>query len=639
MAFLGLSSASSSHATSAADMSDGHFLDLHSLQNGHKDFNRLMDMASSNDNTDVFDQGSSQHNASLPLFTGTEGSLLANEQSPFPIVDEDIKQGEVEVIVRMKDKQGKVISEKPLNIEEPLEGSAIVKKDILKEVQASHDVEDFSVVDFLEDLANHMDEHTDLEKVAEFFDMIPVNEDVAEELYSPTTIQEYIESTQNTLIESGCEKLSSTTLQVLREEAGEDKELFMEFVQKEASRAILEKKVKAQASLPDEVYERLIEEPLLKHIGHENRRRLVSLKFKVCVPVVGPCVKFDLLKYIDDALEAIWGFVEDTIDAVLDVFLFVKRIVDACLSCSDRQEQSFVNVYDVFFSSFFLSYFFCFLCCIFCCSGQDKYGGFCLPIGMLCKSVRMLGAKTAALACYFCALPFMCQRCFHSFVCNKCCEATCCIVTFTCLFSAYCFNICSRENYYLESYEDKCGPFSFLCKCGINLVNKIVDVILCPCKALETTADSLSNVKNFTDKDWITKNKGKHYVTGCFCFLYCLAGGLIVLVLAGSAGSFRANTGGRLMYKAFEGIGKDVLVGGILGLGPESFGERKDGQVAKAENFDTENLPKEDGTTPPPKDEFLVDDGTEANLTRRLLDFEKTIPVALISYDDLFAIN
>ena len=227
----------------------------------------------------------------------------------------------------------------------------------------------------------------------------------------------------------------------MRKQAGDDKRLFERLVWSEADKATLDKQVKGEVDVPDEVYGVLVEEPVLTHMGHATRRRLFSLEIKVCVPVIGPCIKFDLLKYVEKAFKAIWGFIQEQIDAVLDVFLFVKRIVDACLRCSDRKEQSFVNVYDVFFWSLFFSYIACFLCCVFCCSGQDELGGLCLPIGVSCKLSRMITCKGMSCACFCLACPVIGQRKFNSWVENKCIACCLCPFVYMCAVPAFCFNI------------------------------------------------------------------------------------------------------------------------------------------------------------------------------------------------------
>ena len=67
----------------------------------------------------------------------------------------------------------------------------------------------------------------------------------------------------------------------MRKQAGDDKRLFERLVWSEADKATLDKQVKGEVDVPDEVYGVLVEEPVLTHMGHATRRRLFSLEIKL----------------------------------------------------------------------------------------------------------------------------------------------------------------------------------------------------------------------------------------------------------------------------------------------------------------------------------------------------------------------
>ena len=145
----------------------------------------------------------------LSSSAGLGKSMSDHLSAPFP--DEQVDEGGVEIIVRVKDKKGHVVSEKLLE-GYCREDKTVKEEDTLKEVQGGYEADDFLVVDFLNDLMDRMDEHTDLEALGEFIDMVPVSEEMSEQLYSPAAVQDYVKGIQRMLEKKGCAKISDVTL-------------------------------------------------------------------------------------------------------------------------------------------------------------------------------------------------------------------------------------------------------------------------------------------------------------------------------------------------------------------------------------------------------------------------------------------
>lgn len=441
-----------------------------------------------------------------------------------------------EVALRIKDKEGHVLSEKKMAVER------YQKKNTFEDVRYAHSDGNFSVVDFLNDLTMRIDEHTDIGKVMDFIDMMKKEQNVTDTLYGIEVLTNYTEGVQEMLSEKGCERLSKATLDTLYEEAARDGKRFMRLIQQEASRLLFENIVRGKGRLPREVYTLLVEEPMLRSIDHEHRRRLSSLEFEVCVPWTDWCVTFDLLEHIDKALEKIWGFVEKQIDAVVKVFFKVKEVIDACLTCSLRKPPSFVNVYDIFFTPFLVSFYLCFFCCVFCCSGYDPYGGCCYTIAILTKYTRAFTCKLIACFLICLALPLMCQRWVNKTVKNHCISRVLYVPICICACPGFSFDICSRPNYGLESYRTKCSACSWICDWSIKIVKGIVFVLCSPCICLESANKRLQGDKfSFTKEKKSWERFGKASVTTCFCLLYFIFFGVIALVATASVDDFGFN--------------------------------------------------------------------------------------------------
>ena len=256
-------------------------------------------------------------------------------------------------------------------------------------------------------------------------------------------------------------KFNESILQEFQADADGDRERYLSLAIREGIIRTIEHHNVSDVFPSEESYQTFVTF-MLGHADHTFRRGLLDLDFKFRVYIdVGVWdgyinVDIPIGKYIDDIVDAIWGIIKSVIDTILEIYYLLLEIIDACLTCDEKEPRIFTNVFAEVYLPFLITFFACCFCCIFCCVGENQYDGCCLPCVMSLKELR--GAACQAVSVAFGAVAGLC-KCWENInnaLCNKClsCIGKCCKWTFLCpgLFFA-CFSL---GNYGLERWVKKC---------------------------------------------------------------------------------------------------------------------------------------------------------------------------------------